>query len=121
MVSPDRAARRDGARPRGHDRITTRRIQTISNGAHVAVVEVDADTGVVHLRRLVVVHDCGHGRSIPLIVDGQIHGGAAQGIGQALAEAARYDDGGQLLTGSLMDYALPRADYDARDVRLIHL
>ena len=95
-------------------------IQTISNGAHVAVVEVDADTGVVHLRRLVVVHDAGTVVN-PLIVDGQIHGGAAQGIGQALGEAARYDDGGQLLTGSLMDYALPRADTMPETFDVVHL
>jgi carbon-monoxide dehydrogenase large subunit len=95
-------------------------IQTISNGAHVAVVEVDADTGVVHLRRLVVVHDAGTVVN-PLIVDGQIHGGAAQGIGQVLSEAARYDDGGQLLTGSLMDYALPRADTMPEAFDIVHL
>jgi carbon-monoxide dehydrogenase large subunit len=95
-------------------------IQTISNGAHVAVVEVDADTGVVQLRRLVVVHDAGTVIN-PLIVDGQIHGGAAQGIGQALGEAARYDDGGQLLTGSLMDYALPRADTMPETFDVVHL
>jgi carbon-monoxide dehydrogenase large subunit len=84
------------------------------------VVEVDADTGIVHLRRLVVVHDAGTVVN-PLIVDGQIHGGAAQGIGQALGEAARYDDGGQLLTGSLMDYALPRADTMPETFDVVHL
>jgi carbon-monoxide dehydrogenase large subunit len=95
-------------------------IQTISNGAHVAVVEVDAETGQIRLMRLIAVHDCGTVIN-PLIVDGQIHGGAAQGIGQALAEAARYDPRGQLLTGSLMDYALPRADTMPETFELLHL
>ena len=95
-------------------------IQTISNGAHVAVVEVDAETGRVRLLRLVAAHDCGTVIN-PLIVDGQIHGGAAQGVGQALAEAARYDDSGQLLTASLMDYALPRADTMPEAFELLHL
>ena len=95
-------------------------IQTISNGAHVAVVEVDAETGRVRLLRLVAAHDCGTVIN-PMIVDGQIHGGAAQGIGQALSEAARYDESGQLLTASLMDYALPRADTMPETFELLHL
>ena len=95
-------------------------IQTISNGAQIAVVEVDAETGAVRLLRLIAAHDCGTVIN-PLIVDGQIHGGAAQGIGQALAEAARYDETGQLLTGSLMDYALPRADTMPEAFELLHL
>jgi len=95
-------------------------IQTISNGAHVAVVEVDVETGQVDLRRLVVAHDCGTVVN-PLIVDGQIHGGAAQGIGQALGEAARYDASGQLLTASLMDYALPRAATLPGAFDMVHL
>ena len=57
----------------------------------------------------------------PLIVDGQVHGGAAQGIGQALGETARYDEGGQLLTASLMDYALPRADTMPEAFDIVHL
>jgi aerobic carbon-monoxide dehydrogenase large subunit len=78
-------------------------------GAHLAVVEVDAETGEVKLQRYVAVDDCGRVIN-PMIVAGQIHGGIAQGVGQALWEGAVYDDGGQLLTGSMMDYALPRAD-----------
>jgi carbon-monoxide dehydrogenase large subunit len=78
-------------------------------GAHVAVVEVDKDTGQVVLTRYVAVDDCGP-QINPMIVEGQIHGGVAQGVGQALWEGAVYDDSGQLLTGSLLDYALPRAD-----------
>jgi carbon-monoxide dehydrogenase large subunit len=77
-------------------------------GAHIAVVEIDPDTGVVTLQRYVAVDDVGNVIN-PMIVDGQLHGGLAQGIGQALWEGAVYDDGGQLVTGSLMDYALPRA------------
>ncbi|MEJ2350185.1 MAG: molybdopterin-dependent oxidoreductase [Anaerolineales bacterium] len=79
-------------------------------GAHIAVVEVDAETGEVTLKRYIAVDDCG--RIInPMIVDGQIHGGLAQGIGQALWEGAVYDENGQLLTGSMLDYALPRARF----------
>jgi carbon-monoxide dehydrogenase large subunit len=78
-------------------------------GAHVAVVEVDAETGHVELKRYVAVDDCGP-QINPIIVEGQVHGGVVQGIGQALWEEAVYDDNGQLLTGSLADYAIPRAD-----------
>jgi aerobic carbon-monoxide dehydrogenase large subunit len=75
---------------------------------HVASVEVDAETGRVTVRRYVVVEDCGPVIN-PMIVEGQVHGAVAQGIGEALAERLVYDDSGQLLTGSLMDYALPTA------------
>jgi aerobic carbon-monoxide dehydrogenase large subunit len=78
-------------------------------GAHVAVVEVDAETGRVDLKRYVAVDDCGP-QINPVIVEGQVTGGVVQGIGQALWEGAVYDDNGQLLTGSLTDYAIPRAD-----------
>jgi aerobic carbon-monoxide dehydrogenase large subunit len=78
-------------------------------GSHVAVVEVDPETGVVKLRRYVAVDDCGRVIN-PLLVDGQIHGGLAQGIAQALYEEAVYDENGQLVSGSLMDYAVPKAD-----------
>jgi carbon-monoxide dehydrogenase large subunit len=78
-------------------------------GAHVAVVEVDAETGRVDLKRYVAVDDCGP-QINPVIVEGQVHGGVVQGIGQALWEEAVYDESGQLLTGSLADYAIPRAD-----------
>jgi carbon-monoxide dehydrogenase large subunit len=77
-------------------------------GTHVAVVEIDRETGVVKLLRYVAVDDVGNVIN-PMIVDGQLHGGIAQGVGQALWEGAVYDDGGQLVTGELMDYALPRA------------
>ena len=79
-------------------------------GTHIAVVEVDPESGEVDFERYVAVDDCGTIIN-PMIVDGQIHGGVAQGIGQALYEGAEYDDNGQLVTGSLQDYALPRASH----------
>jgi carbon-monoxide dehydrogenase large subunit len=78
-------------------------------GAHVAVVEVDGETGNVELKRYVAVDDCGP-QINPMIVEGQVHGGVVQGVGQALWEGAVYDENGQLVTGSLLDYAIPRAD-----------
>lgn len=78
-------------------------------GAHVAVVEVDTETGGIIVREYYTVDDCGP-RISPMLVAGQVHGGLAQGIAQALFEEIVYDDGGQLLSGSLMDYSLPRAD-----------
>jgi aerobic carbon-monoxide dehydrogenase large subunit len=78
-------------------------------GAHVAVVEVDRDTGAVRLRDYVSVDDCGV-RISPTLVAGQVHGGLAQGIAQALWEELVYAEDGQLTTGSLMDYAVPRAE-----------
>ena len=77
-------------------------------GTHIAVVEVDADTGYVKVVRYVAVDDFGNVIN-PMIVDGQLHGGIAQGISQALWEHGAYDSNGQLLTGSMMTYALPRA------------
>jgi carbon-monoxide dehydrogenase large subunit len=86
---------------------------------HVASVEVDADTGRVTVRRYVVVEDCGPVIN-PMIVEGQIHGAVAQGIGEALGEELVYDPSGQLLTGSLMDYPLPAAG-DVPSFTLGHL
>jgi carbon-monoxide dehydrogenase large subunit len=81
---------------------------TFPFGAHIVVSEVDRETGEIEIKRYVCVDDCG--RIInPLIVDGQVHGGVAQGLGQALWEEAVYDDNGQLVSGELTDYALPRA------------
>ena len=79
-------------------------------GTHLAIVEVDEETGVVDLVRYVAVDDVGN-KINPMIVDGQLHGGIAQGVGQALWEGAVYDDDGQLLSGSMLDYALPRASW----------
>ena len=82
---------------------------TFPFSAHVAVVHIDNETGEVKLTRYISVDDCGTVIS-PMLVDGQAHGGLAQGIGQALLEEAVWDDSGQLLTGSLMDYAVPFAE-----------
>jgi len=78
-------------------------------GCHIAVVEVDKETGAVKLNRFIAVDDVGNIIN-PMIVDGQIHGGVVQGIGQALFEGAEYDQNGQLTNGSYMDYCMPRAD-----------
>jgi carbon-monoxide dehydrogenase large subunit len=77
-------------------------------GAHIAVVEVDVETGHVALLRHAVVDDCGRAIS-PLLVEGQVHGGAAQGIGQALMEAVVYGGAGEPLVGGFNEYAMPRA------------
>jgi carbon-monoxide dehydrogenase large subunit len=83
--------------------------QTFPNGCHIVEVEIDPNTGAVALARYTIVDD--FGRTInPLMLEGQVHGGVVQGIGQALLEHAVYDpDSGQLLSGSFMDYAMPRA------------
>jgi carbon-monoxide dehydrogenase large subunit len=83
---------------------------TFPFGAHLCVVDIDPETGEPTLRRYVAVDDCGNVIN-PMIVDGQLHGGIAQGIAQALFEEAVYDRNGQLVTGTLMDYALPKASY----------
>jgi len=95
---------------------------TFPNGCHVAEVEVDPETGIVSVPRYIVVDDVGHALN-PLIVRGQVHGGVAQGLGQALMERTAYDHGsGQLLSGSFMDYCLPRAgDLPEIDVDLIEV
>ncbi|MDO9062587.1 MAG: molybdopterin-dependent oxidoreductase, partial [Bradyrhizobium sp.] len=83
-------------------------LYTFPNGCHVAEVEIDPDTGVVRLDRYTIADD--FGRLInPRVALGQVHGGVAQGIGQALLEHVVFDPEGQLITGSFMDYALPRA------------
>jgi len=92
---------------------------TYASAVHVAQVEVDPATGAVKLLRYVVAHDCGRVIN-PIIVDGQVHGGVAQGVGGALFEEMVYDETGQLLTGSLMDYAVPKAD-DLPLIETVHL
>jgi carbon-monoxide dehydrogenase large subunit len=82
---------------------------TFPNSAHIAQVEIDPETGEVRLQRYIAVDDVGKVIN-PMIVEGQIMGGIVQGVGQALWEHGIYDEGGQLLTGSLMEYALPRAE-----------
>ncbi len=82
---------------------------TFPNGCHVAEVEINPDTGQVQVARYTVCDDFGTLMN-PMLVLGQVHGGVAQGLGQLLLENVVYDDSGQLLTGSLMDYGIPRAD-----------
>jgi len=82
---------------------------TYPAGAHIAEVEIDPETGTVDVVSFVAVDDFGNVIN-PMIVEGQVHGGIAQGIGQALLEHGIYDENGQLLTGSFMDYCMPRAD-----------
>jgi aerobic carbon-monoxide dehydrogenase large subunit len=91
---------------------------TYPNGCHVCEVEVDPDTGVIEVVKYVSVNDFGTVIN-PLIVEGQLHGGVIQGVGQALMEMTVYDDDGQFLTGSFMDYALPRAS-DSPEVTVIN-
>src|SRR5204862_8314363 len=91
---------------------------TWSYAVHVAIVNVDADSGRVGIEDCAVAHDCGVVVN-PMLVEGQIMGGAAQGLGGILLEAIAYDANGQLLSGSLMDYALPTAG-DIPAMRIIH-
>jgi len=92
--------------------------QVFGHGAHLALVQVDPETGLVQMKKYFIVEDCGtildH-----VIVDGQVMGGAAQGIGNALFEELKYDAEGQLLTGSLMDYLVPTA-LDMPEFRIVH-
>ncbi len=81
---------------------------TFPFGTHIAVVEIDRETGEIQFKRYIAVDDCGK-QINPMLVHGQVHGGIVQSIGQALYEEVVYDDQGQLVTGTLMDYALPKA------------
>jgi aerobic carbon-monoxide dehydrogenase large subunit len=92
---------------------------TYASAVHVAQVEVDPGTGYVRLLKYVVAHDCGKVIN-PTIVEGQVHGGVAQGVGGALFEEMAYDDEGQLLTGTLMDYLVPSAT-DLPRIDTVHL
>jgi carbon-monoxide dehydrogenase large subunit len=83
---------------------------TFPFGTHIALVEVDGDTGEVKLQRYVAVDDVGRVIN-PLIVDGQVQGGIVQGVAQALWEGAAYNEDGQLVTGTMMEYAVPKADF----------
>ena len=86
-------------------------------GAHVAVVEVDRDTGALNILRYVAVHDCGRVIN-PKLLEGQVYGAIAQGLGQALGEGMRYSPEGQPLTGTLLDYPLPHAK-DMLEIRTV--
>jgi len=103
----DLAAKHPGALDVSH--VTEVIPSAFPNGCHVAEVEIDPETGAVQVVRYNSVNDFGTIVN-PLLVEGQIHGGVLQGIGQVLMENTLYDEHGQLLTGSFMDYALPRAD-----------
>jgi len=92
---------------------------TWSSGVHAAIVEVDVETGRVAILRYAIVHDCGR-QLHPVIVDGQIVGGFAQGLGVVLGEEVVHDGHGQLLTNTLMDYPIPRAD-DMPPLAMEHL
>ena len=83
--------------------------ETFPFGAHLCAVEIDPDTGAVEIRRYISVDDCGRVIN-PLLAEGQVHGGLAQGIAQALYEEAVYDADGNFLTPTLLEYAVPRAD-----------
>jgi len=83
---------------------------TFPFGTHICIVEVDKETGKVDIKRYIAVDDVGKVIN-PMIVDGQLHGGIVQGVGQALWETAVYDESGQLASGTLLDYAMPRADH----------
>jgi aerobic carbon-monoxide dehydrogenase large subunit len=94
--------------------------QTFPNGCHIAEVEIDPQTGTVTVVAYTAVDDCGTALD-PTLVEGQVHGGVAQGLGQALLEEAIYDrDSGQLMTGSFTDYAIPRADDVPNIVGTLH-
>jgi aerobic carbon-monoxide dehydrogenase large subunit len=91
---------------------------TFPNGCHICEVELDPETGIIEVVKYASVNDFGTVIN-PTIVEGQLHGGVIQGIGQAVMEMTAYDDDGQLLTGSFMDYALPRAA-DSPQVLVVH-
>jgi carbon-monoxide dehydrogenase large subunit len=106
---------REGKMPEGVpssldvDHVTEPVPSTFPNGCHVAEVEIDPETGIVQIVRYTGVNDFGTIVN-PMLVAGQLHGGVAQGVGQALMEEVSYDESGQPITGSFMDYALPRAE-----------
>jgi carbon-monoxide dehydrogenase large subunit len=110
-----------GVAPGDFDAIAYHHVPTVTyaSAVHVAQVEVDPDTGSVRLLRYVVAHDCGTVIN-PVIVEGQVHGGVAQGVGGGLFEEIVYGDDGQLLSGTLMDYVVPRAD-DLPSIECVHL
>jgi carbon-monoxide dehydrogenase large subunit len=89
---------------------------TFPNGCHIAEVEIDPDTGLVDLMTYTAVDDCGNPLDT-VIVEGQVHGSLAQGLGQALTEDAVYDSNGQLVSGSFMDYGMPRAHHMPVELR----
>jgi carbon-monoxide dehydrogenase large subunit len=101
----------EGGKPGLDDAFTrTPQAATFPNGCHICELEVDPDTGTVEILNYTIMDDFGTALN-PLLLQGQVHGGVGQGVGQALTEKTIYDsDSGQLMSGSFMDYALPRAD-----------
>ncbi|MBK17693.1 MAG: carbon monoxide dehydrogenase [Rhodospirillaceae bacterium] len=101
----------DGLEPGLNEQATyTAEVMNYPNGCHVCEIEIDPDTGIVEILKYSVIDDVGTVMN-PLLLKGQIQGGIAQGVGQALLEEIVYDDDGQLITGSFMDYAMPRAEH----------
>jgi carbon-monoxide dehydrogenase large subunit len=91
----------------------------MANGAHMAIVEVDIETGIVAVQRIVAVEDCGTMIN-PMIVEGQLRGGITQAIGAAFLEEMTYDEQGQLLTTTFMDYLVPTAS-EVPPIEIIHI
>jgi carbon-monoxide dehydrogenase large subunit len=118
----ERAARGEAATTLDAAELVQIKAHTFPNGCHIAEVEIDPETGCVATLRYVVADDVGRAIN-PMIVRGQVHGGVAQGLGQAVLERTVYDSGsGQLLSGSFMDYALPRAaDLPDIEVELVEV
>jgi carbon-monoxide dehydrogenase large subunit len=107
-----------GGKPLQSKKTFTGRIPAYPTGCAICEVEIDPDTGAVSIPRYGSIDDAGQAIN-PLILHGQVHGGIVQGIGQALVETVQYDDHGQVLTGSFMDYGVPRArDVPSFDVAL---
>ena len=97
-------------------KVTTETPLTFPNGVHIAEIEIDPETGHMDIVAYTAVDDCGNVLN-GMIVEGQLHGALAQGLGQALMEQIFYDDNGQLVTGSFQDYAMPRAADMPPDIR----
>ncbi|HEX5918880.1 MAG TPA: molybdopterin cofactor-binding domain-containing protein, partial [Nocardioides sp.] len=93
---------------------------TFANGMHAVIVETDPDTAEIRILKYAVVHDCGNLIN-PMIVEGQIHGGVAQGVGGALYERMAYDESGQLLNASFMDFLMPYATEVPASIEIDHL
>ena len=116
-IQRERAAKGEAATLLDAAEVAEIKSHTFPNGCHIAEVEVDPDTGMISVPRYIVVDDVGHAVN-PMIVRGQVHGGVAQGMGQAILERTSYDkESGQLLSASFMDYALPRAE-DLPDIEV---
>ena len=116
-LAAQQRARGEGATQLDAAEIAKIGVHTFPNGCHMAEIEVDPDTGSIAVLRYIVCDDVGKAIN-PMIVRGQVHGGVAQGVGQAVMERTAYDpSSGQLLSGSLMDYALPRAS-DLPDIEV---